>query len=76
MKNILEYLNNAQPTPPAYAETLKPFNRAVIAKKVNCSTTYLTQIITGYKKPSKELESRLKALAFEIKQALCEVCNG
>lgn len=73
---ILAYLNT-EPTPPAYSSTLKRFNRALIAKKVNCTTTYLTQILSGYKIPSKPLEQRLKALATEIQAALSgEVFNG
>lgn len=73
--NILEYLNT-EPTPPAYSTTLKRYNRALIAQKVNCSTTYLAQLLSGYKTPSKALEQRLKALAAEIQAALNEVCNG
>lgn len=73
--NILEYLNT-EPTPPAYSTTLKRYNRALIANKVNCSTTYLAQLLSGYKTPSKALEQRLKALAAEIQAALGEVSNG
>ncbi len=73
--NILEYLNT-EPIPPAYSTTLKRYNRALIAKKVNCSTTYLAQLLSGYKTPSKALEQRLKALAAEIQAALGEVSNG
>lgn len=75
--SFIEHLRTATPTPPAYSKVLKPFNHAVIAQKVDCSTTYLSQLLSGYKKPSKELEHRLKALAAEIQAALNnEVCNG
>ena len=73
--DLITYLNT-EPTPPAYAKILKRYNRALIAKKVNCSTTYLAQLLSGYKTPSKALEQRLKALAAEIQAALGEVSNG
>ena len=76
-RSFIEQLRTATPTPPTYSKVLKPFNHAVIAQKVNCSTTYLSQLLSGYKKPSKELESKLKALAAQIQEALSgEVCNG
>lgn len=73
--DLITYLST-EPTPPAYAKILKRYNRALIAQKVKCTTTYLTQILTGYKIPSKELEHRLKTLSAEIQEALNEVCNG
>ena len=51
---------------PAYAATLKQFKLPAIANKVGISPGYLSNILTGYKLPSKALSQKLQKLADTI----------
>lgn len=63
--NILEQLNQDYETPP-WAISLKPFKRRQLADILGISAGYLCNVLTGSKRPGRELEQRIISLARQV----------
>ena len=61
------------PKRPEYAETLRQFPLACVAEKVGVSYSYLSNILSGQRKPGGPLERKLKVLARQVKSELAEL---
>jgi hypothetical protein len=60
-----------------YREMLKGVNRAEIARGCNCSTSYISQIMTEYHKPSEALRRRLEEFALkQMEKAKAPILPG
>jgi len=69
--SILSKLN-AKPQKPDYAHTLKQFSAINIGKTLDVSPGYIHSILSGCRKPGKDLDKRLRNLANEVKAELAE----
>ena len=53
-------------TPPEFAKIFKPYTRGAIAEQIGLSYGLTSNILSGCRKPSPELEKRFIALAAQI----------
>lgn len=63
--SLIQELKNFDATPD-YAETLKPFPRAAIARRLGIGASYVSNILSGSKTPSKKIHKMLTELAGQI----------
>ena len=74
--SIIQSLKSYDPCPD-YAAILRPFSRASIAHHVgDVNPIYISNIISGCRKPGKKLEIKLRELAAGIKAEMAEQQEG
>jgi len=63
--SIIQELSKPLPVP-SYAKTLKKFQRKAVGDVVGVSSGYVSQILTGAKIPSPELDQKFRDLAAQV----------
>jgi len=59
-------------TPPKYAKAFKNFTRGAIAKEMNLSYGHVSNVLSGCRNPSPEVEGMFIALAKRLEAEMAE----
>jgi len=63
-------------TPPAYAETFKPFTRGAVAEQIGISYGLTANILSGCRKAGPDLEKKFIKLAAQVEAEIKQQGGG